>query len=206
MELPQTFGRWTVFGEMLRPHGRKHSSRAKRHFVARCECGTEKRVVLGELRRGKTQSCGCLAAELTALRSTSHGASVGGRVTPEFRSWSAMKNRCLSPTSKDFAQYGGRGIAVCARWMAFENFLADMGPRPKGTTLDRIDNAGNYEPGNVRWATPTTQTRNRRNARLVTARGETRSIVEWAAVTGRSYNAIWLSLKNGATPEAAVFG
>lgn len=81
---------------------------------------------------------------------------------PEYMSWRAMKSRCLNPNATGYKNYGGRGITVCARWLDFQNFYADMGPRPEGTSLDRIDVNGNYEPGNVRWSTDTAQVRNRR--------------------------------------------
>ena len=91
-----------------------------------------------------------------------HGAARGGRRTPEYRSWSAMIARCHNGNAPNYHMYGGRGIAVCERWRRdFVAFLADMGPRPADTTLDRIDGSGNYEPGNCRWADHQTQSRNR---------------------------------------------
>lgn len=96
----------------------------------------------------------------------------GLRWSREYVSWLEMRWRCLSPKCKHYANYGGRGITICDRWSSFVNFLADMGARPDGTSLDRIDNAGNYEPSNCRWGTRTEQARNRRNVRLTMERAE----------------------------------
>jgi len=105
-----------------------------------------------------------------------HGSNLHGR-TPTYRSWQAMRSRCHSLTDPAYARYGGRGIVVCARWSeSFEAFLADMGERPAGTTLDRIDNDGPYSPENCRWATRTEQGRNRRTNRLLTFNGATKTI------------------------------
>ena len=94
-----------------------------------------------------------------------HGHAIGGKPSPTYRSWTAMIARCTYPSQPQYESYGGRGISVCERWRSFDNFLADMGERPAGTTLDRIDNDGTYEPGNCRWATPTEQQTNKRPGR-----------------------------------------
>jgi len=110
-------------------------------------------------------SCGCEKREQTIQRFTKHGHSSNGILTRTYNSWRKMKERCLNFEAINFDDYGGRGITVCERWMQFENFLADMGERPEGKTLDRYpDNDGNYEPGNVRWATPKEQYANRRQS------------------------------------------
>lgn len=133
-----------------------------RKWVCRCDCGAERNINIASLKKGVTVSCGCLALE----RRTKHGRSR----SPTYSSWRAMRARCQRPSSVGFASYGGRGISVCERWEKFENFLADMGERPLGTSIDRIDVNGNYEPGNCRWATREVQDENvrPRGGRLLT--------------------------------------
>jgi len=120
-------------------------------------------------------------------------------------SWRSMVNRCYNSHTEEYKNYGGRGITVCSRWReSFENFLADMGERPEGMTLDRADNNGNYEPGNCRWATVTEQAHNRRNNRFLTANGETMTMAEWARRLGCNPAAILARLSTGMDEAEAV--
>ncbi len=158
--------------------------------VCKCVCGATV-TLLASMLRGSRRSCGCRKYDEVSRRmsaiNTTHGQS-GSRT---FRSWSAMKSRCSNPNTKRFYDYGGRGIRVCERWNRFENFLADMGERPEGKTIDRYpDKNGNYEPGNCRWATPKEQIANQRPKSSRVLSGRAPSDVMWLANLGFRHSVI----------------
>ena len=164
-----------------------------------CDCGGEVTTTKSHL-RGNTRSCGCLQIENRIQKATTHG----GRRKPEYKVWAGIKSRCYCKTNSRYADYGGRGIKVCDRWLeSFANFYADMGPRPSPQhELDRFpDNNGDYRPGNCRWTTSRQNNRNRRNNRQIAFDGKCLCVTEWAEVTGLTISAINHRLDDGWSPE-----
>lgn len=128
----------------------------------------------------------------------------GQRHSATYRVWCGMLSRCQNPNGECYQNYGGRGITVCARWQLFSNFYADIGDKPAGMSLDRIDNNDGYHPGNCRWATRTQQNRNKRNVPMISANGIELTVPEWAARTGIKSHTIRMRLSQGWDPVAAV--
>lgn len=167
-----------------------------RRVFAQCDCGKVANLEMQHF--SKARSCGC--------QKTTHGHASGGVVSRTYRSWNGLKDRCLNIHNKNYASYGGRGVSVCDRWLAsFDNFLADMGPTPKGMSLDRFpDMNGNYEPSNCRWAKARDQQNNRRNTVMLEYKGLRKSLSEWADDFGMNLDTLYKRIQRGMSVEAAI--
>jgi hypothetical protein len=156
----QRFGRLVVtsFAEKRENHG---------YWLCQCDCGATKVISGRNLRKGLTASCGCLHRDMIRTFSLTHGLSR----SPTYGTWGSMHSRCTNPKQQAYARYGAVGIRVCERWRTFDNFLFDMGKRPRGMTLDRINPFGDYEPNNCEWATQDKQTKNTRGRLAVAVLG-----------------------------------
>ena len=190
------FGRLTVLKQAENKNNRVY-------WECQCDCGNIVTVQSCCLLSKHTKSCGCLATELAIKRKTTHGM----RNTPEYNVWTLMLRRCRNPNDEAFKNYGGRGIKVCDEWehdfMAFYNYV---GKRPSSKhTIDRIDNNGNYEPGNTRWATRYEQSNNNRGNRNITIHGWTMNLGQWADFVGKKRQTIFSRLQKGWYPAKAIF-
>ncbi len=192
----QRFGRLVV-------EARVEDRKKHKYWYCLCDCGVYTIVSHGNLRNGHTRSCGCLVRDTMGDVSRSHGLSK----TPIYRHWAKMNYRCNNPSATQYRHYGGRGIQICERWQSFENFYADMGDSFKpGLTLDRIDNDGNYEPSNCRWADQQTQCRHRRNSRVLTVNGITACLTELAEYFGTNVQTARMRSVKGWSDEEIIFG
>lgn len=197
------FGRLSVeglSGIVVSPGGTRRTA-----WTCRCDCG-QVAIARGlDLKQGKVVSCGCFRVETVARRSRTHGHTAGHRVTAEYQAWAGAKRRCGDPSDAAFVNYGGRGIEMCPRWRDdFTAFIADMGPRPHGGSLDRIDNDGPYAPGNCRWATRQQQNSNQRRSRLVIYKGERLTVAEASRRAGVDAFSVYSRLNRGWTVERAL--
>lgn len=170
-------------------------------WLCQCDCGNTLVVQGNHLRSGHTQSCGCLARLINRDRQFKHGDSF----TPTHRAWTKMKSRCLNPSDKSYKYYGGRGITVCQRWLDYNAFLADMGPKPtSGHSLDRINVNGSYEPGNCRWASKTQQARNMRKTVYLSVDGQTIPLADLAETLGIRLETLRSRLLRGWTADEII--
>jgi len=183
------FHYWTVIERA--PNG------TRTRWLCRCKCGTVRTLQGCGLVSGMSKSCGCFNLESISARSKIVNRTHGLTNSRTYSSWIAMKKRCEYEKAINYANYGGRGIKVCERWVSFENFLEDMGVRPEGMTLDRVDSNGNYEPSNCRWATWEQQGRNRRNIKTINYKEKEYCQVELAEFLGISSQTIAKRIKDG---------
>ena len=194
VEKGQIYNNWTVIKEVA-PYG------YQRKFLCKCICGTEKIVFLNNMKRPNS-SCGCYQKKVMSEILTIHGRS-GDRY---YENWCKLKERCYNFNSKDYVNYGGRGIYVCRRWRKnFLNFYKDMGAKPSNKhTLDRIDNNGPYAPWNCRWATRKQQSANKRNNVLIPFKGESMCVGDWAIKLNMNINTLKTRLFNNWSIEKAL--
>lgn len=169
----QRFGRLTAIS--LAPDSKPTQ------WICVCQCGTTVIIRSCNLRSGASASCGCLHRDGLADRNSRHRMTA----SREYGTWRSAKRRCFSPNDTNYKHYGGRGITMCDEWKnSFEAFYAYVGDCPPGYSLDRINNDGNYEPGNVRWASSATQSLNQRSNILITHNGKTQTVAQWSEETG----------------------
>lgn len=192
------FGRLVVLG--ISPGGFAGAT----EWECRCDCGKQIKTRGSRLKEGRVNSCGCLISETAKesknLFTESHGLSR----SRTYSSWQNMKNRCRNPGANDFEHYGGRGIGYCERWEEFEHFYNDMGTRPVGTTLDRIEVDGDYELGNCRWANNETQSSNKRKTVLHDYRGDKYTLQQLCKMTGSCRSTVTYRLNKGMCIEEAL--
>lgn len=180
------FGKLTVLS-------RAENSKANTaKWLCRCDCGNTCIVYGSSLRRGQTQSCGCLRGDRNMERST-HGM----RKTRLYGVWNNMRRRCYEPTTKSFKDYGGRGIKVCDEWLEPEAFFdwAKASGYAEGLTIERIDVNGNYEPSNCKWITKAEQARNKTNSFMVEIDGESKCLHQWCDEMGIDYHLVYARMK-----------
>ena len=186
------------------------SKTKKKSWLCRCDCGVESCVLTSNLIGGTTKSCGCLHKEVMRdifiKKFTTHGHRPTGRFTPEYNAWKHIKDRCCNTNNKCYHIYGGRGISICERWrLSFDNFFSDMGYRPaKGYSIERIDNNGNYEPKNCRWATQKEQLNNTRKNVCFEYCGEMKTIAQLSEISGVNYHTLRYRLGNMSVESAMI--
>lgn len=188
------FGKLTALNYSYNPKNQRS------YWLCLCECGNIKLVQAVYLSNGHTKSCGCLRGEA----SVKHGHTRHGRHTPTWHTWGSMVKRCTNPNSKDYPDYGGRGIGVCERWLDFSKFVEDMGVKPTGLTLGRIKNEEGYSKDNCRWETAEEQANNKRNNHRIEINGKTKTASQWAREFGLQPDLVFLRIRRGWSAFEAV--
>lgn len=192
------------FGALVALRFTREFGSAPLFWVCACDCGNETTVSGKHLRTGNTKSCGCLRKDV-GVRQFRHGHASDGHMSPTYRSWRSMKDRCQKPEHPSYGHYGAKGIQVCAEWDdSFEAFLQDMGPRPDGLTLDRIDNSQGYSPKNCRWATKREQTLNRSVTTMVVIDGSRVPLADAASQAGLNTDTVRRRMEGGMSVERAL--
>jgi len=192
-----------VFERLLATE-RDFSVKKKTNWICSCECGNKTSVFAPDLLSGRIKSCGCYRADMLAKR-FSHGNCRNGKISPTYKSWANMLQRCSNPNWHAYRHYDGRGIAVCEEWHSFSVFLSEMGERPTGHSIERKDNNAGYSKQNCRWATRSEQISNRQNTISVTLDGQTKTLKQWCAVMNLNYTSVWYRIRRaGWTTELAL--
>lgn len=195
----QRFGRYTV----IERNGVGANGMAA--WLCRCDCGTIKTVIGNNLRQGHVVSCGCYQKEV-AVRNGLATKRHGETKTTTYKTWISMKARCFNPSDQAYDKYGGRGITVCERWAnSYELFVEDMGKRPRGMSIERINVNGDYEPSNCKWATAKEQARNKRCTLQVIYKGAKMSLSEAAERSGIPYQVLRERKQRLAWPDGRLF-
>lgn len=192
---------------------RERSQSLDEQWLCTCECGASVLANRLKLLKNPKYNCGCVFREELRQRMQKHGhtqrlihatGNPGVIASPTYQSWTAMKHRCLNPNHAAYHRYGGRGITICDEWLSFECFLKDMGERPEGTSLERINNDASYCKSNCCWASTKQQTRNRCNSRLYEAFGKSLTLPEWSAETGIHKSTLYHRFAKGLSIEEAL--
>lgn len=195
--LPELIGR--KFGSLLVTE--VDSSKRKKHWICKCDCGSNASVSTFNLVSGQTVSCGCLRKHMLSLRQKRHGKSG----TNIYLRWRSMLHRCLDKTNKRYTDYGGRGITVCDEWLNFSNFYSDMGDPPsKSHQIDRIDNNKGYCKENCRWVTNSQNSRNKRDTVMVVVDGCSVPLITVCEIRGLRYHTVMARIRRGMLIEDSI--
>ena len=194
----KTFGRLTVKAETPKLVSGQHV------LYCVCSCGGVAFCLGYDLRSGNTKSCGCYQKDMCSDSNTKHGHYTNNKQSPEYHTWASLKRRCNNVNNQDYHLYGGRGITYCKSWEKFENFYADMGKKPEGLSLDRIDNNGNYCKENCRWATNYQQSINKRNTIHLVLGKESKPLLVWCEIYNIGAGKVRQRLRRGWSVEKSL--